>query len=286
MKRNTLAKKLMAALLTGTMIMSMGMTSFATTGVHDGGTSGVTGVTLTKKITGADNEYTPNVDFTFNVSNDLSEVELGYQPAAETENKDIPRLKGVMSAITSSLNVKFEAETGSPSNAAKTRTGTISFNASEYKAPGIYRYKITEDARIDYAGITSDPTTYYMDVYVTDKSGEGAFSPLISYVVVFKANGDTFSKSDLVFENKYETNKLTLTKEVAGNQGNRTDKFNFTIVIKGEPGDKFVTSKGTFEYKETGTATLMIELGHDETVTISGLSADDTYEITEAGSMV
>ena len=50
MKRNTLAKKLMAALLTGTMIMSMGMTSFATTGVHDGGTSGVTGVTLTKRL--------------------------------------------------------------------------------------------------------------------------------------------------------------------------------------------------------------------------------------------
>lgn len=286
MKRNTLAKKLMAALLTGTMIMSMGMTSFAQSqdGVIEANGSSISKVTLTKKISGADNEYAPNYTFTFSVSNDLTENELNYKADGSEANKNLSVKAGNMDAVGSHIEVPFVPEEGDPTAAGKVASSSVALRASEYSEPGIYRYKITEDD-VNYGGITKDSTVYYMDVYVTDanegKPYETDFEAFIKYVVVFKMKGETPTKSDLIFDNKYKTNKLTVKKIVAGNQGNRKQEFSFTIEINGQPGDRFTVTNGTVTYGEGGKATIAAELHHDEEVSISGLSQDDTYMITE-----
>ena len=65
MKRTNLAKKLTAMAMTGTMVMSMGMTAFAAGPLPIGEGDKVT---LTKNITKDEDVLYPNTSFTFSVT--------------------------------------------------------------------------------------------------------------------------------------------------------------------------------------------------------------------------
>ena len=71
---------------------------------------------------------------------------------------------------------------------------------------------------------------------------------------------------------------LTISKTVAGNQGDKTKDFTFTIKVDGADGEKYYVN---------GTTTLVsgtpadITLKNGESVTIYGLSEDDEYTVTE-----
>ena len=88
--------------------------------------------------------------------------------------------------------------------------------------------------------------------------------------------------------NKYVTHKLTITKVVIGNQGDKNKDFNFTFTIKGADGESYeyaTVKNGATTMSQTpatsGTA-VTVSLKHGESVIVYGLSSEDKFAVTEA----
>lgn len=64
---------------------------------------------------------------------------------------------------------------------------------------------------------------------------------------------------------------------ITGNQANMSDKFPFTVTVTpSTSGEKYeVSTDASAVYAENGTATITANLGNNQTMTISGLSAAD-----------
>lgn len=150
--------------------------------------------------------------------------------------------------------------------------------------PGVYRYSLTEE-KGDCDGMQYSDDKYYLDVYVMYSKWDG-FN-LYPAITVWKADpaGRSEKKVDEIkFVNNYTTHSVSLKKQVEGNQGDTKRKFEFTVKVNGQEGEKFTT-----DYKDGQGNTLVLDsgteakifLGHDETVTIYGLSPKDTYEFSE-----
>lgn len=191
----------------------------------------------------------------------------------------------------------------------------IDFSQVQFKEPGIYRYVVTEtasSANLKDHGITDDTdTTRILDVYVVD-NGVSAGKPQLKiegYVLhnteanaAVLANGSSQqdTKAD-GFWNDYETENLTLSKAVDGNQASRDEYFEFTVKISDAiPGTKYdvtgdfdtatqVTAINT-ESKTNptslivgadGTVTQTFWLQHNQNIVINGLAKNTQYDINE-----
>ena len=136
--------------------------------------------------------------------------------------------------------------------------------------PGKYRYTLKETPGT-YDGITYDTTEYTLDVWVSlDEAGNK-----VANLVAYKGTGKV---ADVTFENTYTTKNLTVKKVIAGNAADFNKKFKFTVTVNGAEGETYATS--TDDILTTG-APFTIELGHDETFEVYGLSPADTYTVTE-----
>ena len=166
---------------------------------------------------------------------------------------------------------------------------TVTFPEDFFKSVGIYRYKITQmiPANTGVVAASSSPTTRYLDVFVQNKAG-GTGLEVAYFVLASNANNTASStsyteKSD-GFQNTYNSHTLTIKKEVTGNQGNRNQDFYFPITITNSEG----TTKKYNYTKTGGTGTFTsetsqtISLKHGETIEITGLTAWDTYTVSEA----
>ena len=165
---------------------------------------------------------------------------------------------------------------------------TVTFPADLFTSVGIYRYKITQTipANTGVVAASSSPTTRYLDVFVQNKAG-GTGLEVAYFVLAFTANNTASStsyteKSD-GFQNTYNSHTLTIKKEVTGNQGNRNQDFYFPITITNSEG----TTKKYNYTKTGGTGTFTsetsqtISLKHGEIIEITGLTAQDTYNVSE-----
>ena len=165
---------------------------------------------------------------------------------------------------------------------------TVTFPADLFTSVGIYRYKITQTipANTGVVAASSSPTTRYLDVFVQNKA-DGTGLEVAYFVLAFTANNTASStsyteKSD-GFQNTYNSHTLTIKKEVTGNQGNRNQDFYFPITITNSEG----TTKKYNYTKTGGTGTFTsetsqtISLKHGETIEITGLTAQDTYNVSE-----
>lgn len=111
-----------------------------------------------------------------------------------------------------------------------------------------------------------------MLVYVEQVNGVNS----IAAVIVDGA--DENSKTDFSFTNTYATNNMTVKKVITGNQANLSGEWEFEITVSGQAGEKFATSKDVV--LESGVPT-KVKLGHNQTITIYGLSESDTYTVKE-----
>ena len=165
---------------------------------------------------------------------------------------------------------------------------TVTFPADLFTSVGIYRYKITQmiPANTGVVAASSSPTTRYLDVFVQNKA-DGTGLEVAYFVLAFTANNTASStsyteKSD-GFQNTYNSHTLTVKKEVTGNQGNRNQDFYFPITITNSEG----TTKKYNYTKTGGTGTFTsgtsqtISLKHGETIEITGLTAQDIYNVSE-----
>lgn len=194
-------------------------------------------------------------------------------------------VEGAVSLSPSSVNYSAEGLSSEDNADGVTKTITaqmsVSLVTSRFAAPGIYRYKITQTPP-ELDGLNVVYKELFLDVYV-----ENGNSGLVAKGCTLSTAAGSGSKIS-GFENKYVTHKLTITKVVAGNQGDKNKDFEFTVTIKGADGEtyKYGTVKnGVTTMNQTTTksgATFTETLKHGESVIVYGLSSEDKFAVTEA----
>lgn len=170
-----------------------------------------------------------------------------------------------------------------------TQSRIVCDNVNAFGGAGVFKYTISADPKTgdNYHGVTVDTKTY--DLYV-NVEWEGTEKVIKSYT--FRKPGtavtDEAGKEDeLVFAHKYDTYPLTVSKTVGGNQGNKAQKFDFKLTVTKEPGQTFTISNNNNQEitPNTNTAddqvTYNFKLADSESVTIDGLTADDSYTVEE-----
>ena len=96
------------------------------------------------------------------------------------------------------------------------------------------------------------------------------------------------------FTNTYSAGKLSVTKTVAGNLGDQSKKFDFSVKFT-KPADKTVMSTITATvagqnvtftpvWNEAGEYTFTFQLAHDQTATFDNLPYGVNYTVTETAA--
>lgn len=277
MKRTNLAKKLTAMAMTGVMVMSMGMTAFAA--------EAPTEFDFTKEITTDGNTVAPAVKFTFDVT-----------PGANSDSGVSPVVTAGPAGGLSAGDVVFTGSETADDDGTYSGIGKLNVNMDAFDglAPGIYSYVLSEKdfeepttGKNPYEGIDKDPTKYTLYVYMTDDNLDGE----LEYKGVTTAVLDEDDEVDvkvpsLTFTNDYGkdndgTHDLTIKKLVAGNQGDKTHPFSFSVRIDGAAGEKYKFVYGDTTGVIASEETKEFTLAHDDTFVIYGLSENDAYTITE-----
>ena len=271
MKRTNLAKKLTAMAMTGAMVMSMGMTAFAADGIES--------IDVKKTVTTDGNTYAPNTTFTFTIAEGEADTVSGKTVYA-----------GVAGGLTMSEGIEFTADSNADTAAEYIKSGAITVDATKFTTPGIYHYVVSETEGT-YEGITYDKTSYDLYVYVENVGGEIKVAGVTASIP--EGEGNPEKATEIAFTNDYgKTNNtvhsVLITKEVTGNQGDKTKEFSFSLSVDGDEGElyKVVYTNQMDEeivtYLTSGAEAASYTLKNDESLQIYGLSAGDTYTVTEA----
>ena len=158
---------------------------------------------------------------------------------------------------------------------------TLTADASVFSKPGVYHYTLSE-VENETDGVVTEQKTYDVYLYVVNSnSGDGSLE--VNDIVIYSPDGATKIQS---LTGSYTTKYFTLKKTITGNAADLTRKWGFTINITGQSGDVFTVVQDGVENQieiasgKTSTS-VAVKLGKDDEVTIYGLSAGDTYSITE-----
>ena len=291
LKHNKHFRRIAAALMAGTMMVSMfGMTAFAEGGY---GTDDL--VPIQKKLVKEEYVYTPDATFIFKLTPAEAETEKGVKPG-EPDAIVNGEVKIVFTPNDAELQ-QIDVIKNSLNN-TDSATG-FKFNKNAFDSVGIYHYQVSEVAG-EYDGMAYDATVKDLYVYVSnklDEEGNPTTDKELTYVMC--EDGDKSAKSDS-FTNNYGTTpekpveNLTITKEVAGKLGNLETKFDFNIkitnndasnekyyiIIKNAEGEDITSSIMENQTIDENTV-VNFALADGDTATVYGLSQDDTYVVTE-----
>ena len=210
--------------------------------------------------------------------------------------------------ITNSKNKKYAS-----------KAVNVDFDGIKFDEPGVYRYIVTEDLNDSQGVAVSGSIAKTLDVFVTD-NGTGTLSAekYVLYNTVINTAPDKITAVDKNadktakdgkktdgFVNTYDTNDLTLSKTVTGNQGSKDKYFKFEVTIKnavaGTVYDVDLTSADSTviensatnaEYVgkanptsvtvgDDGTVTETFYLQNGQSIKILGLAEGTAYEIEE-----
>ena len=191
-------------------------------------------------------------------------------------------MDGAVSLSPASVNYSDKKLKHENADGTTTITAQLSavLDATEFTAPGIYRYKITQQKPV-LDGLNVTHEALFLDVYV-ENNGTG-------YVVkgcTLSAEAGSSKKTD-GFVNDYATHKLTIKKIVAGNQGDKNKDFQFTVSLSGATGETYkyvkVKKDGTSTPGDVANSgsTVSVNLRDGDYIIFYGLSSEDTYAVTE-----
>lgn len=223
-------------------------------------------ITITQHVQAPDNVIIPDMTFTFNVE--------PVAPSAAQINE------GQSEGVAGGLVVSAPSAAQS---ADATETATLTTNLSAFTQPGIYLYEVSENKGSTtgiYSGIAYPDTKYIVRVYI---DGTDSSNLKLAGYVVYNADDPAETKiNHVTFENTYTTYTLTISKKVAGNQGFDNTKFPFQFSISGPQGKEFnlYDNNGDPKVIKAGDP-FQIDLSDGESITLTGLSAADAYQIIE-----
>lgn len=301
MRLNKLAKRIFAVGMAVSMMMASTGISFGAY-EYDSVAGGTTG--FTKYLALEDGVTVPNVEFTFTVASGTADeangILAGPAGATVTYGSDTA-LK-----FDSSMSVA-DVTDGAIDGTAVTGTkyaqkdATVDFTGVSFSKPGIYRYELKEDT-VTAPGITRKSNeTLYLDVFVTDNNGALAVSSYVLHTDSGKPTAQSEEETDTAdkvkgFVNEYTTQELTFEKQIAGNQGDKTKYFEFTLELENEnlkgstiavdisgatssdnTGKTSITLDAT-----TGKASETYKLTHGDKVVVKGLPEGTKYTVKDA----
>ncbi|MBQ8961241.1 MAG: hypothetical protein IJ071_08535 [Ruminococcus sp.] len=167
------------------------------------------------------------------------------------------------------------------------KTVTVDFTGITFPEPGVYRYVVTEELGTgSQACDIEGSATKTLDVYVVDTNGTLSVSNYVLYNAIidtndYKNEGGTSSESDgkkvAGYQNSYDTNDLTFSKTVAGNQASKDKYFKFTVTIENiVAGTVFdVIGKGT-TFEAEPSANTATEYSAEDMAAANGVDDNDT----------
>lgn len=259
MKLNT-AKKLTAGALALSMMFAMATPAFAT------GSEVATddpSVTITKTLINVNNTAegaVPNITASMTLDN---EGRAATKPSA----------------------VKDDAQISIDSATVTNGKGAFAVHLGNIKVPGIYTYRLTENA-VNEAGVKQNDKHYTLTIYALNDSTASGTNKIGEYKFRLAEDG-VQGKLDEV-ENSYYAGAVNITKVVEGNFANREQEFNFEVTLESDlPVTSVVKIAGTavtFAKNETSgkyVATADIKLKDGETKGIENLPYGVTYTVKE-----
>ena len=270
------------------MVLAMAVSVFAVSAsaVDSGAetpTENQLSATLTKTVQKDANVYLPTVTFYFEASN-------GRQSGDTVATA--PAVKDIFTKATASSNTVAEISFAPSDSDTLTETSvskTANIGIEESKVPlGVFYYDITEKAS-NYDGMT-DSTETKTFVIMKDVDGN------VRYGFVVKNDAGEWVKSgNNVFTNDYRKDDntpkgphdLILKKNVTGNAYNATLTYDFWVTITNANGTEEwynvvrTGNGGSTTEKIVAREKTKITLAKDESVTIKGLSPNDTYIVEE-----
>ena len=171
---------------------------------------------------------------------------------------------------------------------------TITFPTTSFTKPGVYRYEVTE-TNDSLPGVTYDADPIrYLDVFVV--AGENDVLSVSKYVFRKAAtnigtNGEYVENPDVKsagYINSLTQYDFEFTKTIAGNQGDKNKRFDFTLNITGANPGTYPIIAHDVEGNPTsitvganGTATGEYSLTSGSTVQVIGLNAGAVCTVTE-----
>lgn len=273
-------KKLTALLLSGAMVMGMGMTSFAEEGTTEEKDATIQ---VEKILQLPEGMKVPDLTFTFKADPIQAEETEGAAEVGDTPQAEI---------APAEFNNTIEADEvdSTPGLFQASMLTDVTFGT--FPHAGVYAYDVSEEG-VNDKGVTYDGTHYTMKVFVANKADEGTY---ISSILIFKTvdGQEVKTENGMVFTNTYENHDavLTISKAVDGDLADRSKEFEYTINFKdsvlkaaGTTYNGVITKDGEkvsdFSYSETNG---VFQLAHGETLTISNLPVGTKYTVTETGA--
>lgn len=254
-------KKILAGILSATMIMSMGLTVFA----EDTNTDAAN-VTI-NKVYKEVNEGTVSPEETFTLK------QVGNGVVKDGEADTAPALGTIGGAAFAKGAATVDGA-----------TGDITIALPEYSRVGVYEYTLQE-----VAGSTAGVTYYGNSIKLVVTVIQSENGKLRVAAVHTEEEGEAKNNS---FENQYSAGTLNVTKTVTGNLGDQSKKFDFTVVFT-KPEGKNVNSEITATvagvaatdfnpvFETNGTYTYTFKLAHGETATFTNIPYGVEYVVTE-----
>lgn len=331
MKRKRLASVLGASALTFGTMLAPAMPVFAATSY-----TGVSGssVSIQKYLVMDSNAAVPNVTFNFSIVGEGKD-DLNVYSGADTskvtgspvigtatftnESTKYSSVQNLESTGIQAVEGKKDPVTLEAGQSYARANVSVNFSGVTFKEPGIYGYKITENA--DNTGtITNDAkTARYMYVYVEDDgSGNLSVKGYVLYGNPIKStdgdsgewiqgnNGEFWYQTDETksegFVNTMNGKGLSITKQVSGNQASHDEYFKFTLnIAHALPNTTYsvdlskadVTTRVTGVNADThenaatittngdGNASVEYWLQAGQSVSVNSLSIGTTYTVSE-----
>ena len=252
-------------------------------------------VTITKTITKDADAYAPATTFEFTVAPWTGTATEGALIQAGPEGGVYFTKQGDTKVYSGSITSTPKVSDVDGDNDTLITAGTVGLTVDEdvMKAedPGIYRYEVKETTPSEnpYNGMTYSTETKYFDVYVTvdEETNQKTVS-----AYMFTDEDAEDGKDDGIFNNDYTAANKTLKVEkiLDGTQASPNQEFTFSITINGAANEQYKIVKtntsgatediANVDYLTSGSpASFTLQGG--EYITVYGLSANDTYSVSE-----
>lgn len=313
MNLNKTFGRVATTLVAGAMLTALAMPAYA---APNTAVSGQDIFKVKLDMTKAEGAGKPNVNFTYTIDDNASpvaatatspEIKAGVFPEGTTAPV-IATADWEHASYTADSNPETEGNQ-KPYYEANVK---MNFPAGTFTEPGIYRFTVDPvETDTSYKGVDVDETNRYIDVYVAyPLDGEGQVNqnaPVVITAVqlvnmestatnteIGGENKVQYSSKASAYENSFTTYDVTITKNVAGQMGDKGKEFNFDIDVT-DPNTSAVLSTVTLENATEATSTFAAEgtefvapveanLKHGESVVIKGVPAGTTVKIDETNA--
>ena len=248
-------KKIGAIILTGLMVIGMGMTSYAEDNIQTPeGTA-----QIEKNLVFAEGIDTPAEEFSFSVTKITEDApEAAIDSIVYQKGEDKGTIENGTYTVSKNADIQFQ---------------------NEFPHAGVYEYKVKEEAG-SASGITYSTEEYLVRVYVVNQE-----DGMLRIQSITAEKGDS-KQEKISFRNTYvTTGNLAIEKKTEGAFADKTRSFEFTIeFIRSATNDSSVSYTGKIGNEDVvcviGVPTTF-ELHDGQSINFADLPAGTRYIVTE-----